>query len=137
MTTDDLSNPPSMRPDLDALAAFLVARLDEDEAAARSLLLSGEILPFESIAQAADHRARYGPLRVLREVHAKRAVVRRWREGSHVQRHPQAGPPDAAAALMAVLASVFADHPDFDSTWLAAVDERGDEPDNVVPLPGF
>lgn len=77
---DDTAAQPSVRADLDPLVTFLLARLDEDEEAARTHLLGGEILPFESIVQAADHRARHGPLRVLREVAAKRAVVQMWRD---------------------------------------------------------
>ncbi len=137
MTTEELPDRPSMRADLDALAAFLLDRLAEDEEAARSLLRSGEFLPFESIGQTADHRARHGPLRVLREVAAKRTVVHAWRDSPRAQRdRPAARRPGLTEAMIMAMAAVFADHPDFDPTWLATVCEGGEEPYNVVPLPG-
>ena len=67
MTTDDLHEDPITPARFDALVAFLLARLDEDEAAARTALLDREFLPFESVTQTADHGARHGPLRFLRE----------------------------------------------------------------------
>lgn len=133
MTTDDLR---ARRPATDPLAAFLLARLDEDEAAARRVLLGGEFLPFESLAQTSDHGARHGPLRVLREVAAKRAVVGRWHGAVHGDRDPADGA-GTAVALIAALAAVFAEHPDFDPDWLAVLEEPdgGGPPDNVVQLP--
>ena len=53
MSTDDLSAPPSPCADLDPLVKFLLARLDDDETAARGHMRSGGILPFESIGRAA------------------------------------------------------------------------------------
>jgi hypothetical protein len=119
MSTDDPS-------DLEPLLKFLLARLDEDEAAARGQLRGGGILPFESITQTADHRARQGPLRVLREVAAKRSMVRMWRTRSSVQRD-RLGPgrADVAAAMVAAMAAVFAEHPDFDPSWLGALGRPG------------
>jgi Family of unknown function (DUF6221) len=138
MSTDDPATRPSIRADLDHLVAFLLARLDEDEEAARTQMRGGEILPFESITQAADHGARHGPLRVLREVAAKRAAIQLWRDTLRAPRDGLgAGRADVAEALIVVMATVFAKHPDFDPTWLAALEEPGDEPDNVVPLPGI
>src|SRR6476620_8959445 len=138
MSTDDPAAQPSVRADLDPLVTFLLARLDEDEEAARTHLLGGEILPFESIVQAADHRARHGPLRVLREVVAKRAVVQMWRDRPRVQRDRIGTKcPDVAVGLIEAMAAVFADHPDFEPEWLPAPEEPGEEPDNVVPLPGI
>lgn len=128
MTTHDDPRGTDADPRLEALARFLLARLDEDEAAARAVVLSGDLLPYESILQTADHGARHGPLRVLREVAATKAAVSRILE---------AGPPgsDPAHALVAALACVFAEHPDFDPEWLAVVDEGTETPDNVVQLP--
>ena len=45
MTTDDLDEDPITPARFDALVAFLLARLDEDEAAARTVLLDREFLP--------------------------------------------------------------------------------------------
>ena len=99
---------------------------DDDETAARSHMRGGGILPFESIGQAADHAARHGPLRVLREVAAKRSMVHMWLARSHMQRdRPGAGRPDVAAAMVVAMAAVFAEHPDFDSSWLGALGKPG------------
>ena len=136
MTTDDLHEDPIAPTRLDALVAFLLARLDEDEAAARTVLLDREFLPFESVMQTADHGARHGPLRVLRDVAAKRAVVQKYRDGLQAQPDGfHGGQLDVAEALIAALASVFAEHPDFNPEWLTADDWRSERPDNVVQLP--
>ena len=125
MTTDDLHEDPTIPARFGALVVFLLARLDEDESAARAVLLDREFLPFESIMQTADHGARHGPLRVLREVAAKRAVVQRCRDVLQAQRDGfHVGRTDVAAVLIAALASVFAEHPDFHSEWLDGVEER-------------
>jgi hypothetical protein len=123
MSTDDPPAQPSLRADLDPLVGFLLARLDEDEQAARGQLRSGGILPFESIAQTADHRARHGPLRVLREVAAKRSMVQMWRTRARAQHG--SGRPDVAAAMIVAMAAVFAEHPDFDPSWLGALGRPG------------
>jgi hypothetical protein len=138
MSTNDPAAQPSIRADLDALVTFLLARLEEDEAAAWTLLRGREFRPFESIVQTADHGARHGPLRVLREVTAKRAVVKMWRDNSRAQqdRHG-AGHTELAEAMIVAMATVFAQHPDFDPEWLGTLEEPGEEPDNVVPLPGI
>ena len=137
MTTDDLNEDPTTPARFDALVVFLLARLDEDESAARAVLLDREFLPFESVMQTADHGARHGPLRVLREVAATRAVVQKCRDVLQAQRDGfHVGTIDIAAALIAALASVFAEHPDFNSEWLGGVEGRPERPDNVVQLPG-
>jgi len=136
MTTDDLHEDPITPARFDALVAFLLARLDEDEAAARTALLNREFLPFESIMQTADHGARHGPLRVLREAAAKRAVVQKCLDGLQAQRDgAHVGRLDVAEALIAPLASVFAEHPHFNTEWLAAVEGRPERSDNVVQFP--
>jgi hypothetical protein len=138
MSTDDPATRPRIRADLDHLVAFLLARLDDDEEAARTQVRGGEILPFESITQTADHGARHGPLRVLREVAAKRAAVQMWRDAPRVSGNRLgAGRADVVDALIVVMATVFAEHPDFDPTWLAAPEEPDDKPGNLVPLPGI
>ena len=136
MTTDDLHEDPITPARFDALVAFLLARLDEDEAAARTVLLDREFLPFESVMQTADHGARHGPLRVLRDVAAKRAVVEKYRDGLQAQPDGfHGGQLDVAEALIAALASVFAEHPDFNPEWLTAVGWHPERPDNVVQFP--
>jgi hypothetical protein len=138
MSTNDPAAQPSIRADLDALVTFLLARLDEDEVAARTHLRGREFLPFESIVQTADHGARHGPLRVLREVTASRAVVQMCRDSSLAQRDRLgAGRTELAEAMIVAMATVFAQHPDFDPEWLGTLEEPGEEPDNVVPLPGI
>ena len=122
MSTDELSAQPSLSTDLDPLVKFLLARLDDDETAARGHMRGGGILPFESIGQAADHAARQGPLRVLREVAAKRSMVHMWLARRD---RPGAGCPDVAAAMVVAMAAVFAEHPDFDSNWLGAFGKPG------------
>ena len=110
MTTDDLHEDSITPARFDALVAFLLARLDEDETSARTVLLDREFLPFESVMQTADHGARHGPLRVLREVAAKRAVVQECPDGPQTQRDGiHVGRRDVAEPLMAALASVFAE----------------------------
>ena len=137
MTTGDLHEDPTTRARFDALVVFLLARLDEDESAARAVLLDREILPFASVMQTADHGARHGPLRVLREVAAKRAVVQKCRDVLQAQRDGfHVGGIDFAAALIAAHASVFAEHPDFNAEWLGGVEGRPERPDKVVQLPG-
>jgi hypothetical protein len=136
MTTDELHRDPMTPARFDALVAFLLARLDEDEATARTVLLDREFLPFESVMQTADHGARHGPLRVLQEVAAKRAVVQKCRDGLQAQPgESYVGRLDVAEALIAALASVFAEHPDFNTEWLAAVERRPERPNNVVQFP--
>ena len=66
----------------------------------------------------------------------KRAVVQKYRDGLQAQPDGfHVGQPDVAEALIAALASVFAEHPDFNPEWLAAVDWRPERPDNVVQFP--
>ena len=126
MSTDDLSAPPSPCADLDPLVKFLLARLDDDETAARGHMRSGGILPFESIGQAADHGARHGPLRVLREVAAKRSMVQMWLSRSRTERdRTGAGRPDVATAMVVAMAAVYAEHKDFDPSWLGALEKLG------------
>ena len=138
MTHDDTTQRTDDATRIEELAAFLLARLDDDETAAQSALLGSAFLPFESLAQASDHGARHGPLRVLREVEAKRMGVLGWLEGLRAEREgrPATGP-DVGEALVAALAAVFAQHPDFDPDWLSPPEEHPapqPRPDNVVPL---
>jgi hypothetical protein len=118
------------------LAAFLAARLDEDEAAAKA----GAYLPgkdwdaavhgsgrerdgvlwdedhanviawFDDELAAAQHAARHDPARVLREVEAKRKIL-----ASECAPYPRHAPP--MTVTLRLLAAVYADHPDYDEIW--------------------
>lgn len=102
MTHDDMPQRTDDATRIEELAGFLLARLDDDETAAQSALLGSAFLPFESLVQASDHGARHGPLRVLREVEAKRMGVLGWLEDLRAEREgrPATGP-DVAEALVA------------------------------------
>ena len=102
------------------LTDFLLARIAEDEAVARE-------------AQAADiqtvmhkHMAQWNPARVLAECEAKRRIVNRendrlreqWRRrvDEHRQTFDEWLQPPYGETLRD-LASVYADHPDYDESW--------------------
>lgn len=120
------------------IVEFLRARLDEDEELARDAHYVGQVwVPEEEAVVAADrdldpllfldrkrdaqHAAHWSPERVLREVEAKRRIV-----GEHGGTPPyHVDPCDAHDATFATvpcetvlaLASVYADHPDYDPDW--------------------
>jgi hypothetical protein len=110
---------------MDDLVAFLNARLDEDEARARATLRPGgplwsEVGYGERIPEMA-HIERHSPARVLRDVEAKRAIVRlaakvrEWTDGS-------AGATAGYAAAvvgdtLCALAAIDSDHPDYRPEW--------------------
>lgn len=84
------------------LAAFLRARLDEDEQQATYRLKE----PTQYAAFEAD------PARVLRDVEAKRVILdryERWDEGYGFQ--------SALEIAVSVLAAVYSDHPDYRPEW--------------------
>ena len=123
------------------LIAFLNARLDEDEAAAKGA--AGDVWeyrdtwvwcgPFEvadifggaDMEEIGGHIARHDPARVLREVTAKRAIVTRYaavrrafgdREGGlwpDVTRREKSH----AYATLCDLAGIWSDHPDYQDEW--------------------
>jgi hypothetical protein len=119
------------------LIAFLRARLDEDEAAARAAGAGtwniddgmccvvdpeeGQIAAGEhhgSIrTRHVEHMARWDPARVLAEVAAKRAVLELHDDpsGLHVC-EDQLADASECRTLRAV-AQPYASHPDFDPTW--------------------
>lgn len=102
------------------LVTFLDARLQDDETAAQAAIATRDILPATAIEQSSDHRARHGPIRVLRDVAAKRAMVRMWLDGVSAQRaQPQVQGLDVADAMIMALVAVYADHTDFRPEWLA------------------
>ena len=63
---------------------------------------------------------------MLREVAAKRSMVQMWLSRSRTQRdRTGAGRPDVAAAMVVAMAAVYAEHPDFDPSWLGALEKLG------------
>lgn len=120
------------------LTAFLTARLDEDEAAAKaaagpdwfldsaedddkrdircpSTLYPGRLAVADGVhSEDAEHIARHDPTRVLREVAAKRAILGQYEDVAEWD------PPQMVGALedaVRALAAVYSDHPDYDQAW--------------------
>jgi Family of unknown function (DUF6221) len=121
------------------LVAFLSARLDEDEAAAKAawgIEWNWQDLarPFREPSSVAHtvHIARHDPGRVLREVEAKRALLR-GHEGVHrcdwgEHRGGEFGP----CSRVRILAAIYRDHPDYDEDWLCPLlDNSGTIPHHV------
>jgi hypothetical protein len=132
------------------LVSFLLARADEDEAlAVAAAAQTGD--PALPVARPlAEHIARHDPKRVLREVAAKRAVVRVWLEGLAAQLNdPSAGSAlDTVETVLVEFAAIYADHPEFHSSWLPqprhpeppdphrlGVHPDRPGPGNVIPFP--
>lgn len=66
----------------------------------------------------ADHIARYDPARVLREVEAKRRILADYERYATERRRAMGGWYDEGASpILAVLAAVYADHPDYRPEW--------------------
>ena len=118
---------------MDDLVAFMSARLDEDRAVAREaagltecwvaeepaigvVLVDGEPLIEGHIAGLTAHIARHDPARVLHEVAAKRAIIR-WHGGLDADYDYGTFPDDIIAAL----AAVYSDHPDYREEWAPVV----------------
>jgi hypothetical protein len=117
------------------LVAFLNARLDEDDAAAKAWLPFGN-----PDAVAREHIARHDPGRVLREVAAKRAIVGlhriEVRKAEITPFDPYTGErrldqyevtceicgwssddPTSACATLRAIAAVYSHHPDYREEW--------------------
>ncbi|MFI2354696.1 DUF6221 family protein [Streptomyces anulatus] len=118
----------------DALVAFLRARLDEDcEGASQWHDLEcdfhrqsqGGILPAIATAMMLDDVPGAvcdcgGPARTLREVEAKRRILRahaKWCEGRCEAKYPEGGFDAAHYWSVKALAAVYADHPDYLAEW--------------------
>jgi|SRR6185437_3843489 len=125
---------------MDDLTAFLVARLDEDEAAAKA---AREVASSDTeLAQQAGpcvsdatyvHIERHGPARVLREVAAGRAILAEhhltdWMApGDHVcfrcvldddELHPaDYGWLPYPCPTVRAVAAIYSDHPDYRPEW--------------------
>jgi hypothetical protein len=122
------------------LVAFLRARLDEDEQAARTLggvtldayleggddgwAVEGEggIGAIIGDRNLAEHIARHDPTRVLREVEAKRQIIDEFERHEAVlrmktlvepARSEAAAKRDALLLVLRLLALSYADHPDY------------------------
>jgi hypothetical protein len=104
---------------MDDLTAFINARLDEDEAAAKKAIELGAGV--WSLAPH-FHTARHSPARVLREVAAKRAILRLYdnpKASAHVS---------GLVLAMVHIAAVWSDHPDYRAEWrpdAAALPDHG------------
>lgn len=123
----------------DDLVAFLAARLDEDEEAARQVegtwrqidqtgvIVASDGRHAEECASAhwagvAEHIARHDPARVLRDVAARRAIVTSWRASNAEMQTPlpddrNIGVADGLDEAVCYLAAVYADHPDYQEEW--------------------
>lgn len=122
---------------VDALAAFLNARLDEDERAARAAspgpwsanaehdevhgddgipVADGFALSNRQLRATVDHIVRHDPVRVLRDVEAKRRMLdwlhrtRDWAIENNLWSYDETEP-------LLLIALPYADHPDFDPAW--------------------
>ena len=103
------------------LIAFITARLDEDEAAAKAAwgvewdwrYVARPFGERPSIAHTV-HIARHDPARVLREVEAKRAML------AELTRWPfdyRPGCNDPIRLFVHLLAAPYSDHPDYQQEW--------------------
>ncbi len=117
------------------LADFLLARIAEDEAVARTAadtegasrwatLPPGETPDIDANMGTLPHITRHDPARVLAECEAKRAIIAAYREGLWVdpgnrQECAAAVSAEPAASMMRALAAVYADHPDYRDEWRA------------------
>jgi hypothetical protein len=116
------------------LVEFLRARLDEDEQVASMAAgpighrwqpnpaggLSGRDGPMRvhlEDRQCLPHIARHDPARVLAEVAAKRAIVKEFEVAQSEYPSAYAGGLETAVRF---LATVYADHPDYDPAWQPA-----------------
>ncbi len=122
------------------LVAFLLARLDEDEAVARLAAreggtwkqddptrrpgaissLDGPVVYDEGAPDEnqAPHIARHDPARVLREVAAKRAIIAACEEAIRNQGiFGEDGGQPLAEKVLPALAAVYGDHPGYDPQW--------------------
>jgi Family of unknown function (DUF6221) len=114
-------------------AAFLRARLDEDEdlaTLARPEFFTPECLAVFASAGDAAHVIRHDPARVLREVEAKRAIlalhgIRRigtWPVCTHCRPVDLVHTDDLTSEswpcrTLRQLAAVYSDHPGYDPAW--------------------
>jgi hypothetical protein len=110
----------------DTLIAFLRARLDEDDLTVREGSTSPDLVTGipSSYADAAvaTHITRFAKAdRVLREIEAKRRILADYERYAAERRRAMGGWYDEGASpIVAVLAAVYADHPDYKPEWASA-----------------
>ncbi len=108
------------------MQSFLSARLTDDTTATLKAMNADDTTPTPAGLPDLE--------RLLREVTAKRAIVRAWLDGLHDQ-HPAgaARHPRVPDAVIAELAGVYSDHPEFRPEWMqpGPADQRTMPP----PLP--
>lgn len=118
---------------MDDLAAFLRARLDEDEQTARAATQGEWVWSREFVTPPGYHHrtvgplepgdawfiARHDPARVLREVDAKRQIIVQHERYAAERRRMMGGwdPQSDDSPILAALATVYADHPDYRDEW--------------------
>jgi len=112
---------------MDELTAFLRARLDEDEAAAkaaRPAYFTCECLAVFSAAGDIAHVLRHDPARVLRDVEAKRAILKRYEHAVSGELPEWTAGRELISAAIAILfvairelTAVYSDHPDYRQEW--------------------
>ena len=106
--------------DTTALAAFLAARLDEDEAIARhagSCDFYDDVDDSVPLADERNHILRHAPARVLREVAAKRAILDQSEVEVEYGRQVDFDVRDALDSAVRHLAAVYSDHPAYLPEW--------------------
>lgn len=121
------------------LVEFLLARIAEDEEAARAALRKSsyewsdnafteavELAEGEgAVKEATSHIARWDPARVLAECEAKRQIVERFRylNGPHAvmpfvgYQQDEAGQVAALRLALKALTLPYVDHPDYQQEW--------------------
>jgi hypothetical protein len=107
----------------DDLAAFVAARLDEDETEAKATA-DADAEFWADVRGDGTHFARHDPARVLRDVAAKRAILAEVVpaiEGMDMQIICEWGSsqdePDAHLPLLKIMAAVYSDHMDYRPEW--------------------
>ncbi|MEU9495397.1 DUF6221 family protein [Streptomyces sp. NPDC048215] len=117
-----MSQPPESNP----LAAFLRARLDEDERVARDCSGDGKwdardiaIYGPDLGVEVRAHMARHDPARVLAEVEAKRRIIYLAIQipALTAKHNPFQNDADGWAETLKQLALPYASHPDYDEGW--------------------
>ncbi len=106
---DSCPNPAPRKP---TPTGFLLARIAEDEAVARAAMVMGQgvdTIGTHSLPEFAEHVTAWQPARVLAECEAKRQIVEDA-TGQHTSSVE-------GYAIMRILATVYADHPDYREEW--------------------
>jgi hypothetical protein len=93
------------------MLSFVLARLTED--ATSGLRALDEV----DSPEPARRGTPFDPERVLREVAAKRAIVRAWLDGLRAAAAPARNRTDVPDAVVAEIAGTWSDHPEYDPAW--------------------